>query len=79
MASHCASLLPQAILLPRQMYAVMSVEYGFGVVAPSDVAFFRDTPPPRGRSQMFASAPKRCLPAERTHASCTSRHRTDTW
>jgi len=47
MTAHCASLLPQAILLPKQMRMQISVEYNFGVVAPYNLASCSETPPPR--------------------------------
>jgi hypothetical protein len=47
MTAHCSSLLPQPVLLPRQARMQISVEYGFGVVAPYNLASVSETPPPR--------------------------------
>jgi hypothetical protein len=47
MTAHCSLLLPQVTLLPRQTRMQISLEYGFGVVAPYDLASVSETPPPR--------------------------------
>ena len=48
MMAHCATVLPQPSAIPRLMALQLPTYYAFGTAGWDVLAFFGDTPPPRG-------------------------------